>query len=143
MSRDIWRLIAVSRIWRRPTFWGIAAIGATLAYLVVESPRAQDRAALVARGQALVTEQRCLDCHTAGVTGTPIGPDLARVAAKYREADLAIDVFDAGVFSPQFVANRRLVPPLQNALHVFFIAQARVPVRKRMLGEIVDWQGGR
>jgi len=69
--------------------WRIPAIAAALVLLASESPLAQDRAALVARGRALVTDQRCLDCHTVGVAGTPIGPDLARAAAKYREADLA------------------------------------------------------
>ena len=87
--RWAWRARPSASVWRRSTFWGIAAIGVALAYLIVESPLAQDRAALVARGRALVAEQRCLDCHTTGVAGTPIGPDLSRVAAKYREADLA------------------------------------------------------
>jgi mono/diheme cytochrome c family protein len=126
MSRDIRRLIAVSRIWRRPTFWGIAAIGATLAYLVVESPRAQDRAALVARGQALVTEQRCLDCHTAGVTGTPIGPDLARVAAKYREADLARWLRDPPAQEPtRHMPNLGLSEAEAQALAAYLVSLAR------------------
>jgi mono/diheme cytochrome c family protein len=116
----------VSRIWRKPTFWGIVAIGATLAYLVVESPRAQDRAALVARGQALVTEQRCLDCHTAGVAGTPIGPDLARVAAKYQEADLARWLRDPAAQRPtRHMPNLGLSEAQAQALAAYLASLAR------------------
>jgi cytochrome c oxidase subunit 2 len=50
---------------------------------------AQERAALVAQGQALVTDKGCYGCHTIGKVGTPIAPDLSRAASKYRESDLA------------------------------------------------------
>ncbi|HSE94886.1 MAG TPA: cytochrome c [Methylomirabilota bacterium] len=83
-----------------PTLWGSLAVLAVVALVVVESSWAQDRAALVARGRALVTDQRCLDCHTVGVVGTPIGPDLARAAGKYREADLARWLRDPAAQAP-------------------------------------------
>jgi mono/diheme cytochrome c family protein len=73
---------------------------AAVTLVAVVSSRAQDRAALVARGRALVTDQRCLDCHTVGVVGTPIGPDLARAAGKYREADLARWLRDPAAQAP-------------------------------------------
>jgi cytochrome c oxidase subunit 2 len=50
---------------------------------------AQERAALVARGQQLFTDQGCYGCHTIGATGTPIAPDLRAAAARYTEATLA------------------------------------------------------
>ena len=49
--------------------------------------QAQDRA-LVASGTRLFTEQGCYGCHRIGAFGTPIGPDLSRVGAKYSEPDL-------------------------------------------------------
>ena len=49
---------------------------------------AQDRAALIARGQKLFTDQGCYGCHTVGKVGTPIASDLSRVGFKYHEAYL-------------------------------------------------------
>ena len=49
---------------------------------------AQERAALVARGRALFIEKGCDACHRVGSSGTPIGPDLSRVGAKYPEGNL-------------------------------------------------------
>jgi mono/diheme cytochrome c family protein len=50
---------------------------------------AQDREALVARGRQLFTDKGCYGCHTLGVAGTPIGPDLRTVGARYGESTLA------------------------------------------------------
>ncbi len=50
---------------------------------------AQSREALVARGQQLFTDKGCYGCHTVGVAGTPIAPDLRSVGARYSEAMLA------------------------------------------------------
>jgi mono/diheme cytochrome c family protein len=49
---------------------------------------AQDRAALIARGQKLFTAQGCYGCHTVGKVGTPIASDLSRVGGKYQESYL-------------------------------------------------------
>jgi mono/diheme cytochrome c family protein len=50
---------------------------------------AQDREALVARGRQLFADTGCYGCHTVGVAGTPIGPDLRTVGARYGESTLA------------------------------------------------------
>jgi mono/diheme cytochrome c family protein len=49
---------------------------------------AQDREELVARGRALFMEKGCHACHRVGSSGTPIGPDLSRVGAKYQVGNL-------------------------------------------------------
>jgi cytochrome c oxidase subunit 2 len=60
-----------------------------LAALATASPAAaQDRGALVERGRAAFMANGCHGCHTVGKMGTPIGPDLAHVGFKYREAYL-------------------------------------------------------
>lgn len=45
--------------------------------------RAQD-AGLIDGGQRAFMKQGCYGCHTVGKMGTPIGPDLSHVGAKYR-----------------------------------------------------------
>ena len=42
----------------------------------------------MATGARLFTEHGCYGCHRIGAFGTPIGPDLSRVGAKYAERDL-------------------------------------------------------
>lgn len=42
-----------------------------------------DGAAVAAAGERLFVTQGCYGCHTVGKFGTPIGPDLSRVGAKY------------------------------------------------------------
>jgi mono/diheme cytochrome c family protein len=37
----------------------------------------------VTHGKKVFASQGCYGCHTVGVAGTPIGPDLSRVGAKY------------------------------------------------------------
>ena len=69
-----------------PAFIAVAVtlalgVGATLSAL------AQERSA-VATGARLFVDQGCYGCHRIGVAGTPIGPDLSRVGAKYSESDL-------------------------------------------------------
>jgi cytochrome c oxidase subunit II len=46
---------------------------------------AQDRAQ---DGRRMFMEQGCHGCHTVGRLGTPIGPDLSHVGAKYSETYL-------------------------------------------------------
>jgi mono/diheme cytochrome c family protein len=50
---------------------------------------AQSRESVVTEGQRLFTDKGCYGCHTIGVAGTPIAPDLRRAAARYSEAALA------------------------------------------------------
>ena len=40
--------------------------------------------ALVEQGQRAFMNQGCYGCHTVGKVGTPLGPDLSHVGAKYR-----------------------------------------------------------
>jgi cytochrome c553 len=57
--------------------------------LAASCVQAQDGSALVARGQIAFRDQGCYGCHTVGVTGTPIAPDLSRIGAKRDQAYLA------------------------------------------------------
>jgi cbb3-type cytochrome oxidase cytochrome c subunit len=52
---------------------------------------AQERAATQAqaeRGRRLFVDQGCHGCHTIKALGTPIGPDLSHVGARYSESYL-------------------------------------------------------
>jgi cytochrome c oxidase subunit 2 len=52
---------------------------------------AQERAATqeqAERGRRLFVDQGCHGCHTIKALGTPIGPDLSHVGARYSEAYL-------------------------------------------------------
>ena len=58
-----------------------------LAVLFVAAPAVlQERAQLLAEGKKLFTTQGCYGCHTIGVVGTPIAPDLSHVGLKYPES---------------------------------------------------------
>ena len=69
--------------------------GIALGWLVASSLgvnaqlNAQERVELVAQGRQLFADNGCYGCHTVGATGTPIGPDLRKAAARYGEATLA------------------------------------------------------
>ena len=69
---------------------------------------AQERAALVARGQQLYADKGCYGCHTVGAAGTPIAPDLRNAAARYPEATLARWLRDPAAQEPT-----RHMPALQ------------------------------
>ena len=60
--------------------------------LIASALAAQERSAAtperITRGQRLFMEQGCYGCHTVQKLGTPIGPDLSHVGAKYTEAYL-------------------------------------------------------
>jgi cytochrome c oxidase subunit 2 len=43
----------------------------------------QDRDPLAARGERVFVTQGCYGCHLVGRFGTPIGPDLSHIGAKY------------------------------------------------------------
>lgn len=59
-----------------------------LGLFVIAAAAAQDRSALVARGERLFIDQGCYGCHTMGKIGSEIGPDLSRVGRKYPESYL-------------------------------------------------------
>ncbi len=50
--------------------------------------QAQDRGALIDRGQRVFRDQGCYGCHTVGAMGTPIAPDLSHIGAKRDQAYL-------------------------------------------------------
>jgi cytochrome c oxidase subunit 2 len=66
---------------------------------VVTPASAQDDA-LVGEGQRTFKKQGCHGCHTIGKTGTPIGPDLSHVGAKYRPEYLARWLRDPSYLRP-------------------------------------------
>jgi mono/diheme cytochrome c family protein len=71
---------------RRWIVAGVAVGALALASIAAEyGAIAQDRAQ---DGRRMFMEQGCYGCHTVGKVGTPIGPDLSRVGAKYSEAYL-------------------------------------------------------
>lgn len=58
--------------------------------LVLSRPAAAEpRQALLARGAQLFQTHGCYGCHLVGAFGTPIGPDLSRVGARFSEEALA------------------------------------------------------
>ncbi|MBI2529070.1 MAG: cytochrome c [Candidatus Rokubacteria bacterium] len=72
---------------------GALALGAACA-------AAQERSALIARGQQLFVEQGCHGCHTAGRLGTPLATDLSRIGGKYSESYLTQWLRDPAVQKP-------------------------------------------
>jgi mono/diheme cytochrome c family protein len=50
---------------------------------------AQERGAVVVRGQALFTQKGCSGCHRIGDVGARLAPDLSHVGTRFREEDLA------------------------------------------------------
>src|SRR5215472_9720358 len=69
------------------------------AVLVVQgrTAGAQDRAE---QGRKAFMDQGCYGCHTVRKTGTPIGPDLSHVGAKYSESYLKTWLRDPGQQRP-------------------------------------------
>lgn len=49
---------------------------------------AQEPAPAVTRGREMFEARGCYGCHTIGVVGTPIAPDLSRVGSRYSVATL-------------------------------------------------------
>jgi mono/diheme cytochrome c family protein len=64
---------------------GVPVALALLAVLAPASARAQDA---VDRGKQQFVAQGCYGCHTVEKFGTPIGPDLSKVGAKYSQDTL-------------------------------------------------------
>lgn len=60
-----------------------AGIVGTLVLLAATALGAQERSPAGARGEQLFVSQGCYGCHQVGKFGTPIGPDLSHLGAKY------------------------------------------------------------
>ncbi len=43
---------------------------------------------LATKGEQVFRDQGCYGCHTVGAFGTPIGPDLSHVGARYSRGEL-------------------------------------------------------
>jgi mono/diheme cytochrome c family protein len=84
---------------------------------------AQERAALVARGQQLFADKGCYGCHTVGAAGTPIAPDLLRAAARYPEATLARWLRDPSAQEPtRHMPNLQLSEGEASALAAYLVS---------------------
>ena len=77
----------------------VAVIAVVLGGVVFASASAQN-SALIDEGQRAFMEQGCYGCHTVGKVGTPIGPDLSHVGAKYRAEYLARWLRDPSYLRP-------------------------------------------
>jgi cytochrome c oxidase subunit II len=85
--------------------------------------RAQDRAA-VTTGAHLFMEHGCYGCHRIGALGTPIGPNLSRVGAKYAESDLVRWLSDPASQKPNAdMPKLELTPAEVTALAAFLATQ--------------------
>jgi cytochrome c oxidase subunit II len=90
---------------------------------VVSLARAQDRAAM-ATGARLFMDHGCYGCHRIGALGTPIGPDLSKIGAKYAEGDLARWLSDPASQKPNaHMPKLELAPADITALAAYLAAQ--------------------
>jgi len=64
------------------------------------APARAQNAALVDQGRRAFMNQGCHGCHRIGAMGTPIGPDLSHVGAKYRADYLARWLRDPAYLRP-------------------------------------------
>lgn len=77
----------------------LAVSGALL--LLASSPAgAQERDPRLARGERTYAAQGCYGCHQVGKVGTPIGPNLSGVGAKYSASYLRKWLGDPGSVRP-------------------------------------------
>jgi mono/diheme cytochrome c family protein len=65
------------------------ALAAAALLLAIVPAGSQDGAELQKRGAQMFVSQGCYGCHQIGKLGTPIGPDLSRVGAKYSASYLS------------------------------------------------------
>jgi nitric oxide reductase subunit C len=89
-----------------------AAIAAMLLAIAVLptssiSTWAQDPGPIQA-GQRAFMKQGCYSCHTVGKVGTPIGPDLSHVGAKYRA-----DYLERWLRDPSYLRPSTHMPALE------------------------------
>jgi len=69
--------------------------------------RAQDPG-LIEAGHRTFMKQGCHGCHTVGKIGTPIGPDLSHVGAKYRA-----DYLERWLRDPSYLRPSTHMPALE------------------------------
>ena len=62
---------------------GSAGLVGMVVLLAATALVAQERSPAGARGERLFVVQGCYGCHQVGKFGTPIGPDLSHLGAKY------------------------------------------------------------
>lgn len=67
---------------------GGAVLVGVLLMLAATALHGQERDSRTGRGERLFVSQGCYGCHQIGKFGTPIGPDLSRIGAKYPPAYL-------------------------------------------------------
>jgi cytochrome c oxidase subunit 2 len=95
----------------------------TLGFGLARVAGAQERPA-VTTGARLFMAHGCYGCHRVGALGTPIGPDLSRVGAKYTEADLVRWLGDPASQKPNaHMPKLELTPADIAALAAFLGAQ--------------------
>ena len=107
-----------------PMVLGIA-LGLTLAtgFGLAGIVQAQERA-VATPGSRLFMAQGCYGCHRIGALGTPIGPDLSRVGAKYTEPDLVRWLSDPASQKPNaHMPKLELKPEEITALAAYLAAQ--------------------
>jgi cbb3-type cytochrome oxidase cytochrome c subunit len=100
-------------------------LGVTLfaGFALTRLAHAQERTA-VATGARLFVEQGCYGCHRVGALGTPIGPDLSRVGARYTAPDLVRWLSDPASQKPNaHMPKLELTPADITALAAFLAAQ--------------------
>jgi cytochrome c oxidase subunit II len=86
---------------------GAALVGAVL-LLTATALGAQERETVAGRGEQVFVDQGCYGCHQIGKFGTPIGPDLSHVGAKYPAA-----YFRQWLREPQSVRPTAHMPKLE------------------------------
>ena len=79
---------------------GIAVLYSALPLL------AQEQHVLVRRGQQLFVDHGCYGCYTVGKMGTPMGPDLSNMGAKYSSSYLIGWVRDPSTQKPTAYMRR-------------------------------------
>ena len=95
-----------------------------VALLIGAGPATAQDTALIEDGRRAFTKNGCQGCHTLGRTGTPIGPDLTHVGAKYSQSYL-----ERWLRDPASVRPSTHMPALEltdediRALAAFFAAQ--------------------
>ena len=73
-----------SNVKRRVALVGAVLMLSTVPALLGAAPiAAQERDPRAGRGEQVWVSQGCYGCHLIGKFGTPIGPELSRVGAKY------------------------------------------------------------
>jgi cbb3-type cytochrome oxidase cytochrome c subunit len=80
-------------------FLGSTVVGAAAAPVLAQTT-IHDRDPLAEQGQRIFTDQGCYGCHMVAGAGTPIGPDLSHVGAKYSESYLASWLRDPSAQKP-------------------------------------------